>query len=199
MSEAKSSREAILGRLRNASVSGPDLPDVPNYRIAGDPIENFRRNLKGYDGDIVEVPNRADALDTARKIAAEYARIFSAVPEVDGCGIPADAAEAQTVGAAVVEASIGVGETGSVWLTYDALRSPGAVLFSEHVIVLLDIKNIVDGMHTAYELLNQRGWDEICYGSWFTGPSATADIEAVRVVGAQGPRALTVVLYGSPE
>lgn len=36
---------------------------------------------------------------------------------------------------------------------------------------------------------------ETQYGSFFTGPSATADIEAVHITGAQGPLAMTVLLY----
>lgn len=195
MTDSNISRTSILERLRAASAEGPGLPDVPSYKIEGDATQNFCKNLRAYDGEVVEFGSREEAAEYARREAAKCGRVFSGAAGIAGDGIPADAAEAQTVSAAVVEAGLGVGETGSVWLTYDALQSPGAVLFSDHVFVLLDKSLIVDGMHTAYEKLNSTGWGEICYGSWFTGPSATADIEAVRVVGAQGPRALTVLLY----
>jgi L-lactate utilization protein LutC len=35
--------------------------------------------------------------------------------------------------------------------------------------------------------------------SWLTGPSRTADIEKVLVLGAQGPVSLEMILYGDKE
>ena len=47
-------------------------------------------------------------------------------------------------------------------------------------------------MHDAYNFIDLKNNQ---YGSFFTGPSATADIEAIHITGAQGEISLTVFLY----
>jgi L-lactate dehydrogenase complex protein LldG len=64
-------------------------------------------------------------------------------------------------------------------------------LLAKHLIIVLREQNLVGNMHEAYrraELGRQQ------YGVFMTGPSATADIEAVHVSGAQGALSLTVLL-----
>ena len=87
---------------------------------------------------------------------------------------------------------MGVGETGSVWVTDESLGGAACALFSTDLYLLLDSRKVVDGIHTAYSQLDIR---KAAYGSFFTGPSATADIEAVHITGAQGEISLTVLLY----
>jgi L-lactate dehydrogenase complex protein LldG len=41
--------------------------------------------------------------------------------------------------------------------------------------------------------------DEEAFGVFVAGPSKTADIEQILVIGAHGPRSLTVLLVPSPQ
>lgn len=62
--------------------------------------------------------------------------------------------------------------------------------------VLLDPSDIVANLHNAYarpELGERR------YSVFHSGPSATADIEGVLILGAQGVRSLSVVLAPRPS
>ena len=60
---------------------------------------------------------------------------------------------------------------------------------SQHVIVLVDPEQIVPDMHEAYRRVRLK---ETAYGCFMMGPSATADVEATLVHGAQGARSLNV-------
>ena len=61
---------------------------------------------------------------------------------------------------------------------------------SQHLVILLNPANLVRDMYEAYTKVNLQSNN---YGCFMLGPSATADIGAVMVRGAQGARTLTVV------
>jgi len=93
--------------------------------------------------------------------------------------------------AKVYDAILGVAENGAVWLPDSRIRDRAALFLTEHVIVVLDRAHIVDDLHTAYSRVNvaREG-----FGMFMAGPSKTADIEQSLVIGAQGPKRLTLLL-----
>jgi L-lactate dehydrogenase complex protein LldG len=92
---------------------------------------------------------------------------------------------------AVVRACCGVAETGSVLLTDLDLKVNALAYLAQHLIVLLDPADIVVNIHSAYARPEFR---ERHYAVFHSGPSATADIEGVLILGAQGVRSLSVLL-----
>jgi L-lactate dehydrogenase complex protein LldG len=84
-----------------------------------------------------------------------------------------------------------VAENGAIWLAGSALPARSLAFLSQHVLVVLSSAGIVADMHRAYARLG-RGLGD--YGVFVSGPSKTADIEQTLVVGAHGPRSLTVAL-----
>ena len=66
---------------------------------------------------------------------------------------------------------------------------------AQHLVVLLDTKDIVPTLHEAYA--GKLDLQAIPYGVFMAGPSATGDIEGVIIHGAQGARSLTVLLIES--
>jgi L-lactate dehydrogenase complex protein LldG len=54
---------------------------------------------------------------------------------------------------------------------------------------VIPAEQILDNMHQAYERLS---FPQPSYGAFISGPSKTADIEQSLVIGAHGPRSLTV-------
>jgi L-lactate dehydrogenase complex protein LldG len=91
----------------------------------------------------------------------------------------------------VVRACCGVAETGSVLLTDVDLKVNALAYLAQHLIVLLDPADIVVNIHSAYARPEFR---ERRYAVFHSGPSATADIEGVLILGAQGVRSLSVLL-----
>ena len=190
------SRDAILARIRRSHPSPVPLPDVPMYDIGGNPVDNFLTKLASFDGKAVRFPDRDSALrwldaniDRAGKV------VFSSLPDWQG-NLPLDKVSdphaAHVIDTCVAQGLMGVGEMGSVWVTDESLGKGACALMATDLYLLLDQANILPGMHQAYAALDLRAHP---YGSFFTGPSATADIEAVRVTGAQGPVTLTVLLH----
>ncbi|MHA3775372.1 LutC/YkgG family protein [Verrucomicrobiota bacterium sgz303538] len=88
-----------------------------------------------------------------------------------------------------------VAQTGSVCVT--TLSSGGRALSAlpPHHIVVAKRSQIVADLPAAYERLAQRYGDNYpSFIGFITGPSRTGDIERILVLGAHGPKRLTVLL-----
>jgi L-lactate dehydrogenase complex protein LldG len=62
---------------------------------------------------------------------------------------------------------------------------------SQHLAVVISKDNLVPTMSQAYAKI---GSAEYGYGAFIAGPSKTADIEQSLVIGAHGPRSLSVFI-----
>lgn len=185
-------REIILNKLRRSGREAVERPELTFLPYGGDPVRNFTAKLAGADGRAMLFGSRADAIDWFEgQIDRSRRVVFSAVKGVESAEF-SDPHAANVVDVCLAEGEMGVGETGSVWVTDRSLGLTAAALFSTDLYLLLDSRNIVDGIHTAYERLDLGATP---YGAFYTGPSATADIEAVHITGAQAFTSLTVLLY----
>ena len=118
--------------------------------------------------------------------------ICSAVPEITGTRRVSevhDPHELADVDVGIVRARFGVAESGAIWLTQEDLVVDALGFLSQHLIVLLDPNEIVPDMHAAYRRVRLN---ETAFGCFMMGPSATADVEATLVHGAQGARSLNI-------
>ena len=92
---------------------------------------------------------------------------------------------------AVVRGVVGVAENAAIWLSEKEVVTRVLPFIAQHLVIVLEEKDLVPTMHEAYARLDVR---ESNYGVFVAGPSKTADIEQSLVIGAHGPRSLTVVL-----
>src|SRR5207344_247004 len=104
-------------------------------------------------------------------------------------------AELADVDIAIARAAFAVAETGSVWLSEQELRINVLAYLAQHLVVLLDPRDLIGNLHQAYRDPRFR---TARYAVLVTGPSATADIEGVLIHGAQGVRSLTVLPVPRP-
>jgi L-lactate dehydrogenase complex protein LldG len=192
-------REAFLNRVRASERGASEsthypLPELPLFDAPpGNRIERFCASLAAMGGKYVRI-------DSAGALAAWYANTFpgatalTATPQVTfvealDTGCPPAALHEVDVG--IVRARYGVAETGSVWLSEAEYGVNALGYLAQHLVVLLDPADIVDGLQDIYRLPD---FGHASYAVLVTGPSATADIEGVLIRGAQGVRSLTVVL-----
>ncbi|OGU07057.1 MAG: hypothetical protein A2W29_11600 [Gemmatimonadetes bacterium RBG_16_66_8] len=96
----------------------------------------------------------------------------------------------------VCQGVVGVAENGAVWLPQSRVVHRAAPFLTQHLVIVLDSGAIVGNMHEAYARIRV---DEEAFGVFVAGPSKTADIEQILVIGAHGPRSLTVLLVPSPR
>lgn len=193
---SNSSRDEILNRLRAINHTDVAHPEVKRYSWPGVAIENFKKKLSAFDGKYMEFASREEAVKWLRdNIDVIKKNVYSAVADFDG-NIDntqvSDPHKAHIVDICVAEGCFGVGETGSVWVTDASLGEPACALFSTDLYLFLPKSKVLPSLQEAYDKI-QLGTTS--YGSYFTGPSATADIEAVHITGAQGEISLTVLLY----
>jgi L-lactate dehydrogenase complex protein LldG len=149
--------------------------------------------LAGMGGTCVEAASGADVLALIRERFGAEASVCSATPEVSGTRpLSADTppVSLQDVDVGVVRARFGVAETGSVWFSEREYVVNALGYIVQHLIVLLDPAQMIDGLQDLYRRPDFR---DARYAALVTGPSATADIEGVLIRGAQGVRSLTVV------
>ena len=192
-----SSRDAILASIRaNLPKLDRPLPALPVFDDAApaDLTEAFGKALTRMGGRLIAPDPPSDAATAIRALLQSSRLVCSAAPEVRGEFDLATAGDPRVladVDHAVARASCGVAETGSVLLTDQDLKVNALAYLAQHLIVLLDPADIVVNIHSAYARPEFR---ERHYAVFHSGPSATADIEGVLILGAQGVRSLSVLL-----
>ncbi len=194
-----SSRDEILASIRanRPQVERP-LPAIPLFDDRAPPsvLAAFKESLQRMGGVFLDPPNSGDVLAPLRDKIRDAKVVCSTVLEIagnrdiSGVSAPQDLAD---VDFAIVRASFGVAETGSVLLSDADLRINAVAYLAQHLIVLLDPADIVVNLHHAYRRPEFRNGH---YAAFHTGPSATADIEGVLIHGAQGVRSLSVLPVG---
>jgi L-lactate dehydrogenase complex protein LldG len=89
---------------------------------------------------------------------------------------------------------LGVAENGAVWMASSDAILRAALFLAARVVIVVQEERLVDDLHQAYERIDVRAH---AFGAFIAGPSKTADIEQALVIGAHGPKELTLVLVTS--
>jgi L-lactate dehydrogenase complex protein LldG len=207
---AQSERAKILQALRRQRVAPHPLPteSIDAIRYAS-PLEQFVRMLESVGGSAQRV---ADATALAREIArsAEYREsqrrcamvALPASPDpsvslewnVSLNDVP-DPHELASLDFAVLPGQFGVAENGAVWVTDHQLRHRSVYFIARRLALVVAAEHMVHNLHEAYERI---AFADEAFGCFMSGPSKTADIEQSLVIGAHGPRSLTVYLVDDP-
>ena len=152
-----SSRDDILASIRkNLPRLDRPLPDVPLFDDSppASPLAAFKANLHRMGGIFLDPPGSGDPLAPVRAKIADAKVVCSTVQEIGGnrdmTGVsnPQDLAD---VDFAIVRASFGVAETGSILLSDADLHVNAVAYLAQHLIALLDPADIIVNLHDAYQ------------------------------------------------
>jgi len=213
---AQGSKDKVLGRIHTALAGGSrDRVQVPRaYGTSGalpagapELVERFADRLRDYRATVIRcgADGLADALVEAtagvRSVvvpaglvqAWRDALTDASVPvHVDGSPRALDHAELDRVPAVVTACRIAIADTGTIVL--DAAPDQGrrvVTLLPDRHVCVVAASQVVGGVPDAVTVLAEHPERPL---TWISGPSATSDIELVRVEGVHGPRDLRVII-----
>ena len=193
-----SSKEDILKKYRaniRQQFDMPDLSDI-NAITYPDPLLQFMNMTKSVGGNAIEVESERDINELIRELYPDAKEIASNLPEITIATRNPDtvgrARDLNGTDVGVIRGKFGVAENGCIWIPQQ-MKEKAVCFISENLIILLPKSQIVNNMHEAYKRIEfDKTYDG--YGTFISGPSKTADIAQVLVMGAQAARSVTVLL-----
>lgn len=191
-----SNKEDILKRYRANVRKQFDMPALSDIAAITypDPLSQFVNMTKSVGGNAIEVEKGRDINVLIRELYPDAKEIASNLPEISIATRNPDeiacAPDLNGTDVGIVRGEFGVAENACVWIP-QTMKEKAVMFISEHLVILLDKKQIVNNMHEAYKRI---AFNDYGYGTFISGPSKTADIAQVLVMGAQAARSATVLL-----
>ena len=190
------SKEFILAQIRNSKPELVGLPILPEFnKQSGDLVEQFKKSLLQVGGQVIEI----SVGDIAQQVKTMFGDlkliacndVSLNISNIDTYEIK-DPRELRDIDLAVLRCRFGVAENGAVWISDADLSHRVLPFIAQHCILIISKVGIVWNMHEAYQKIKQDHYNG--FGVFISGPSKTADIEQSLVIGAHGPKSLTVFL-----
>ena len=191
-----SSKEDILKKYRaniREQFYMPDLSDIHAITYP-DPLLQFMNMTKSVGGNSIEVDAGRDINELIRELYPDAKEIASNLPEITiATRNPDEVGRARDLNGTdvgIIRGKFGVAENGCVWIPQQ-MKEKAVCFISENLVILLPKSQIVNNMHEAYRRIE---FNDYGYGTFISGPSKTADIAQVLVMGAQAARSATILL-----
>ena len=104
--------------------------------------------------------------------------------------------ELESCDVAITECDALIAQTGSVLVTSHSAGGRALSVLPPHHVVIAKRNQLLPDLSEGFALVKERyGSNYPSFVSFITGPSRTGDIERVLVLGAHGPRKLTIVCF----
>ncbi|WP_114748260.1 LutC/YkgG family protein [Pleomorphovibrio marinus] len=192
-----SSRSEILGKIAKNKPQPTPLPELLAFGDTwnnGDLIEQFKESSALNGGKTILVKSREEIgsyLESSFDPGKQTISLSKSFKGNLDCDSIRDPHDLEKVELAILEGTYGVAENAAIWLPEENLQHRVLPFIAQHLVVILDAKNLLPDMHEVYKKVDVSAPD---YGVFIAGPSKTADIEQSLVIGAHGPRSMTVFI-----
>ena len=193
-----SNKEDILKKYRANVREKFDMPDLSDIKgvTYPEPLVQFVKMSEKVGGQVIEVDSERDVNVLIRELFPDAKEIASNLPEITIATRNPDtvgrARDLNGTDVGIIRGQFGVAENACIWIQ-QTMKERAIMFISENLVILLPKSQIVNNMHEAYKRIQ---FDETYdgYGTFISGPSKTADIAQVLVMGAQAARSATVLL-----
>ena len=191
-----SSKEDILKKFRANVREKFDMPSLDDIKAVtySDVLVQFIRMSENVGGQVLEVEAGRDINQLIRELFPDAKEIASNLPEITIATRNPDtvgrARDLNGTDVGIIRGKFGVAENGCIWVPQET-KEKAVCFISENLVILLPKSQIVNNMHEAYKRIE---FNDYGYGTFISGPSKTADIAQVLVMGAQAARSVTVLL-----
>jgi L-lactate dehydrogenase complex protein LldG len=191
-----SSKEDILKKFRANVREKFDMPSLDDIKAVTYPnvLVQFIRMSENVGGQVLEVEAGRDINQLIRELFPDAKEIASNLPEITIATRNPDtvgrARDLNGTDVGIIRGKFGVAENGCIWVPQET-KEKAVCFISENLVILLPKSQIVNNMHEAYKRIE---FNDYGYGTFISGPSKTADIAQVLVMGAQAARSATILL-----
>ncbi len=192
-------KQTILTAIRRHHLPEAPLPSLDQAWIEyPDPHAQFASVLESVGGQAVFVSD-VSVVNAELATLPTWANAKKTVSLVDGVsgntdlGVIDDPHATEDIDFAILPGEFAVAENGAVWITDSAVKHRAIYFIAQHLALVVFASDIVSNMHEAYRRLS---FASPGFGAFISGPSKTADIEQSLVIGAHGPRSMTVFVVG---
>lgn len=211
-----SARDDILNSVRAALATQkvPAPEPTRNYRRTAEDlpgseavIADLIEKLEDYTATVIRCKEDgiADAIDSflsdtksvvvphgLKKEWQEAAERGGRVVQQDSVDAPLDNYQLNDIDAVVTSSAVAISMSGTIILDGEADQGRRAItLIPDTHVIVLQAKDIYPTVPQAVDILGENPTRPF---TWIAGPSATSDIELVRVDGVHGPRNLRVII-----
>ena len=171
----------------------PDISGIAAIQF-GNTAEKFKTVLEGIGGKLLTAKSLDEVFAYVRANFTEGNRFITTIDSAEGMTVLSGdeaALSLEDLEAAVIRGEFAVAENSAIWITHASVKIRVLPFICQHLVVVLQRDAIINNMHEAYDRIGKDGYG---FGVFIAGPSKTADIEQSLVLGAHGPKSMTVFL-----
>ena len=216
--EALSVAAPVPGHEHGTALKQPVLPGIGDQRRVLPAVgQSFDEQQALFRANAIELRADFRLLDDLEALAVELKRLGAAegwqrvashgsdltTAACRALGLPVlltdrpfDKRELAACDAGITECDALIAQTGSVLVTNRSAGGRALSVLPPHHVVLARREQLVPDLPAAFALLKTKhgaGYPSMV--SFITGPSRTGDIERILVLGAHGPKKLTVLCF----
>jgi L-lactate dehydrogenase complex protein LldG len=186
-----SAKEKILNRIKSAGLATLQLPEIFKKRDGKeDQLSQFIESLKTAGAEVVLLPEGVDTNAYLKENYQDTIR-FDLPENWEKYNSESSLSELNLIETVLITGILAVAENGAIWVDNTCFPHRIIPFITQHLILKVNVSNLVPSMHEAYQQIH---FDNVTFGVFIAGPSKTADIEQSLVIGAHGPKALTVII-----
>lgn len=189
------SRDSILNNIKASQPQVVAMPEIPVFKPWFDnAVMHFAEVSKTIGSEVHFVNDYEQIISIIQANHADARRIITTIEqlaEVADHSVVTIEHDYENVDLYIIAAKLAVAENGAVWITENELLERVLPFIAQHLMVIIPRNSIVDTMHDAYASIGDA---EYGFATFIAGPSKTADIEQSLVLGAHGPKSMTVFI-----